>query len=214
MRLCLFILSLLLVNCRPALAADTDGATPQDVTFCQLAKDPSAFYGRRIRIRAIYNYMFEIQHLESPACCPDRMGEIWVEIEAGLERDSQRQFNKFPKGMGVVLATFVGTFEGGGNGYGPFAERYRLTVDQIEKVERTARSSSKQDNPAWVPKNCETSDSPPVKQSSSTVMDETLRADASRATPEKQEASGSYAHDALEQTAGMIRGRNPSPTTR
>lgn len=42
---------------------------PQDVTYCQLANDPSAFSDKRIRIRAIYAYMFEVSALRAPTCC-------------------------------------------------------------------------------------------------------------------------------------------------
>jgi hypothetical protein len=124
---------------------------PQDVTYCQLAKDPSAFSGKRIHIRAIYRYMFEIQRLEPPACCPDRMEKTWVEIDAGLEGDSLKQFKKFPKGMGVVLVVFVGRFVAGGP-YGDGGYKFKLAVDRIEAVERTSRSSRRQENPACAEK--------------------------------------------------------------
>ncbi len=194
MRLRLFILSFLLLNCSPVRAHNNPETMPQEVTYCQLAKDPSAFSGKRIRVRAIYRYMFEIQRLEPPACCPDRMDKTWVEIVSGLEGDSLKQFNKFPKGMGLVLAVFVGRFDAGGP-YGDGGYRFKLTVDRIEAVERTSRSSRRQDDPAWVPKNCETSGTAPAKEHSSVILHETLHANGAGQSPEKY---GSYTYDAPE----------------
>jgi hypothetical protein len=145
--------TLLLLNCCVAQATNEPEIAPKEVTYCQLAKDPSPFVGRRLRIRAIYRYGFEIQRLESAVCCPERGAKIWVEMGT-LEEDSQKLLHKFPKGMGLVLAVFVGTFEGGGP-YGDGGYRFRLTVDQIEKIESTARASPGHD-PVWVPQNCET----------------------------------------------------------
>ena len=153
----LLALSLLLLNCRPTHAGREPEATPQDVTYCQLAKDPSAFSGRRIRIRAIYSYMFEVSHLKSPTCCPERGALIWVDFDEELRGNSKKLFHKFPEGMGVVLAVFVGKIETG-KVYGPFAERVRLVVDQIEKIEEKAKPRVGQ-NPSWVPQNCEFSGS-------------------------------------------------------
>lgn len=156
----LVIISVVLfLNCYLARATNNPEGTVQEVRFCDLAKNPAAFSGKRIRVRAIYRYAFEIDRLESSTCCPDLGAKIWVEIEPGLEGSSRKFYQRFPKGTGVVLATFAGTFESGGT-YGTFADKYKLTVDQIEKVEQTARSSRKQDDPTWVPKNCEASATP------------------------------------------------------
>ena len=47
-----------LLTCCTAWAGDGRQA-PLDVSYCQLAKDPSAWTGKRIRVRAIYHYGFE-----------------------------------------------------------------------------------------------------------------------------------------------------------
>jgi hypothetical protein len=151
----LFILSLLLSSCWQMRAANKAVDVPQDVSYCQLAKDPSAFSGKRIRIRGIYSYMFEVSRLKSPTCCSMRDAQIWVDFDEELEGSSKRLFHKFPEGMGIVLAVFVGKVETG-NVYGPFGERIRLVVDQIEKLEKKARPSAGQ-TPSWVPQNCENS---------------------------------------------------------
>jgi hypothetical protein len=95
--------------------------------------------------------MFEVSRLKSPTCCPERDVSIWVDFDEELKGRSQKLRDKFPKGMGLVLAAFVGRFETEGP-YGDGGYRFRLTVDQIEKVERTSRSHRRQDDPAWVPK--------------------------------------------------------------
>jgi hypothetical protein len=137
-----------------AAAAQQHGSAIQEVSYCDLIKSPLSFSGKQIRVRAIYKYGFEIQRLDPPVCCPERGTEIWVETEGNLEGNSRKLFRKFPKGMGLALATFVGTFESGGP-YGDGGYPFKLTVDQIEKLEATAKPSPSHD-PAWVPENCET----------------------------------------------------------
>src|SRR5258707_6551610 len=89
-------------------------ATAQAVAYCDLIKDAQSFSGKRIRVRAIYKYGFEIQRLDPPLCCPNRGLKIWVEIGEHLPNSSEKRFRKLPKGMGLALVTFVGTFESGG----------------------------------------------------------------------------------------------------
>ncbi len=151
----LFTLSFLLSNCCLTRAGSKPETEPQDVTYCQLAKDPSAFSGTRIRTRAIYSYMFEVSRLKSPTCCSERDALIWVDFDEELQGNSKKLFHKFPKSMGLVLAVFVGKIETG-KVYGPYGERVRLVVDQIEKVEEKAKPPAGQ-NPAWVPQDCKSS---------------------------------------------------------
>lgn len=161
-KLCIVGLVLvLLALLRPAEAQQSE-ATAQSVAYCDLIKAPQSFSGKRIRVRAIYKYGFEIQRLDPPMCCPERGLKIWVEMEEELQGDSRKLFRKLPRGMGLALATFVGTFESGGP-YGDGGYRFKLTVDQIEKLEGTAKASPSH-NPAWVPQNCEKSDAAPIKQ--------------------------------------------------
>lgn len=155
MRFCLGILAAIVLSCGTARPDTKPQTSKVDISYCRLASDPSTFSGKRIRIRAIYRYAFEIQRLESPTCCPQRGPKIWVEISAGLEGRSEKLFRKLDKqGAGVALVVFVGRFEGGGP-YGSFGDRFQLSVDEIEKVERVSRSSLRQGDPAWVPQNCE-----------------------------------------------------------
>jgi hypothetical protein len=151
------VLVLLALSC--SAAGQKPESALQTVSYCDLINAPQQFAGRRIRVRAIYKYGFEIQRLDSPACCPERGVKIWVEIETGLEGLSLRLYHKFPKGMGLALATFEGTFESGGP-YGDGGYRLRFTVDKIGKLEAMAKPSAHHD-PAWVPKECETSNATP-----------------------------------------------------
>jgi hypothetical protein len=159
----------LLMLCRPAEARQSE-ATAQAVAYCDLVKSPQSFSGKRIRVRAIYKYGFEIQRLDPPMCCPERELKIWVEMEAKLQGNSLKLFRKFPKGMGLALATFVGTFESGGP-YGDGGYRFKFAVDEIEKLEGTAKASPSH-NPAWVAQNCEKSDAAPTKPLAPTALHE------------------------------------------
>ena len=155
MRIAVALSIFFLMSCCSTLAKSNPPGTRQDVNLCDLAHDPSAFSGKRIRVRAIYRYDFEMQSLASPACCPVAPPDIAVVVQVAAEEEGKfpQVFRRFQKHGGLLLATFTGTFEAGGP-YGNLAYRYRLTVDHVEKVERTARLSSKQADPAWVQKNC------------------------------------------------------------
>jgi hypothetical protein len=146
--------------------AQTPDAAVMEISYCDLVKAPQQFAGKRIRVRAIFKDGFEIQSLDPPACCPEYRAKIWVAIKDGLQRSSLKIYRKFPKGMGLSLATFEGTFQAGGP-YGDGGYRLKLTVDKIEKLEATARISTHHE-PAWVPKNCETSDAVPKQNTRDT----------------------------------------------
>ena len=134
-----------------AIGSHAKAETLEEVTVCQLAKNPTAYSGKRIRIRAIYSYMFEVSRLKSPTCCPESGSLIWVDFDEGKAEGLLRQL---PEGMGVVLAVFVGTVETG-KVYGSFGERVRLVVDRIEKIEQREHHPHPNRSPKWVPQNCE-----------------------------------------------------------
>lgn len=150
-RIAAVALVLIISSC---FATAQEPETVQPVSYCDLVKAPQEFAGKRIRVRAIYKYGFEIQRLDSPVCCPDNGGKIWVEIESRLGRDSLKLYRKFPKGMGLALATFEGSVESGGP-FGDGGYRLKFTVKKIEKLEAVAKASAQHD-PVWVPTNCNT----------------------------------------------------------
>jgi hypothetical protein len=162
MKRCILITSLLFSwNCFGWQGIDADHNPTQDVSYCELAKNPTLFAGKRIRVRAIYTYGFEIQRLDPPSCCQERQVKIWVEILTDrLKGQSLQLFHKLPRDMGRSLATFEGTFESGG----PYADgyRFRVTIDKIEKLEAAAKPSSLA--PKWLPQNCETPSAAPLQQ--------------------------------------------------
>jgi hypothetical protein len=135
-----------------AHTSDNPQKSFQDVNFCELVRNPSAFSGKRIRVRAIYRYFFEIDRLEAPSCCPKSAERISVQVSSDLEGKSRTFFRSFPK-AGLALGTFVGTLETGDN-YGTLGERSRLLIDEIESVEHAARFSKRKE-PRWVPKGCD-----------------------------------------------------------
>ena len=81
MRLRLLAIFLLLPYSREATASPKYETEPQDISYCQLAGDPGKFSGKRIRIQAIYSYMFEVSSLRPPTCCTEH--ERSRDLDAG-----------------------------------------------------------------------------------------------------------------------------------
>jgi hypothetical protein len=112
-------LALLLLSFPGSSPAREHAIPVPTVTYCELVKAPESFAGKRIRVRAVYKYGFEIQRLDPPQCCPGKPVDIWVEL-GDLEGRSRRLARAFPKGMGLALGVFAGVFEGPA-GYGHLA---------------------------------------------------------------------------------------------
>jgi len=93
--------------------------------------------------------MFEVSSLESPTCRPIQGAKIWVDFD---DEKAKGLLRKLPKGMGTVLAIFVGKVEAG-KAFGPNDEQVRLIIDKIEKVEQRKRPKADQ-RPDWIPQNC------------------------------------------------------------
>jgi hypothetical protein len=95
----LLTLSVFLSNCCLTSPSRKSETVPLDFTYCQLAKDPSAFSGKQIRIRVIYSYMFEVSRLKSPTCCAERDALIWVSssslVRLKLARSTDSLVNEF-----------------------------------------------------------------------------------------------------------------------
>jgi hypothetical protein len=144
---------LLSVNCFAGQKAEKPVSTAQGITYCELAKNPSSFMRKRIRVRAIYSYMFEVSRLKAPECCPGRDFPIWVEFSEEVKGSSKRLLRRFPK-AGSVLATFEGLLEGTGP-YGDGGYQFKFTVDRIENLEHKTNPSPA-NRPEWMP-NCEIS---------------------------------------------------------
>lgn len=141
--------------CINAKADDNIKSPPQEVTYCQLTKNPSAYLGKQVMVRAVLEYGFEIQILKSPVCCPEVEPIVGVEFSTGMNDRSEKLFHKLDKGMGVALAVFVGRFDRVSNSSSqlPSGDRFELTVDGIETVEKSVRWH-RGSRPGWVPKNC------------------------------------------------------------
>jgi len=92
--------------------------------------------------------MFEVSVLKPAKCCEGENHTIWVDFVENMDSRSEKLVRQFPEGMGVVLATFEGTFQYNGNTNG----EYRLLVDEVKNVERKKKTSGA--IPAWVPR-CE-----------------------------------------------------------
>lgn len=151
MRLSLLAMFLLFSNACEATALPKFETEPQDISYCQLAGDPAKFSGKRVRIRAIYAYMFEVSTLKPSSCCNEHDISMWVDFDSQLEGKSKRFLNKFPKGMGFVLGVFVGTIQTG-DAYGT-GQHVHFLVEHIEEVNQQANPPSGK-FPAWIPQNC------------------------------------------------------------
>jgi hypothetical protein len=136
-----------------SVGAQEQKAQAMEVSYCDLARTPQSFSGKRIRVRAVYRYGFEIQRLDSPECCPNGEIKVWVDTEQEPNGGSLDLLRKLPKGMGLALATFSGKFEIGGP-YGDGGYRFRFTIDRIERLEAKAKPSARHE-PDWAPQNCE-----------------------------------------------------------
>jgi hypothetical protein len=155
MKVCLVIASVLIpFSCFAKQKVENHGGSAQEVTYCDLMRNPSSFTGRRIRVRAVYTYMFELSRLKPPVCCAKSDVPIWVEFSDQMKGNSRKLFHRFPKGMGFVLATFEGTFEGDGP-YGDGGYRFKFAVDGIANLERKTNPRPPY-RPEWVP-DCEAS---------------------------------------------------------
>jgi hypothetical protein len=149
----IFAVSFLIVG-SAAKADDNDAAVPLEVTYCQLVGNPSAYVRKRIIVRAIYEYGFEVRVLKSPACCPEIEPKVGVAFEPEMDNHSQKLFRKLDKGMGTALVLFAGTFEKVSNSSSqlPSGERFQLSVNRIERVEKSVRWQGS--DPVWAPNDC------------------------------------------------------------
>jgi hypothetical protein len=145
---------ILLIACSAALGDNNGQSPPREVAYCQLLSNPSAYLGKRVMVRAIFSYGFEVQMLKSPVCCPQVEPQFGVEFDLADNR-SEKLLHKLDKGMGVALAVFVGRFDRVSNVSSqlPSGERFQLSVDRIEKVEKSVWWGQGT-GPAWVPKDC------------------------------------------------------------
>ncbi len=122
----------------------------REVAYCQLAKDPSAYRGMRIRVRGVYRFAsgIEFSILQAPECCPEsRLKEIPVTIDGTPEypaRKSDRLVKKLSrKSNGIALVEFLGDFDG-----------TDLYVQKVEQIEHLSPLPDRAPDPSWVPRNC------------------------------------------------------------
>jgi hypothetical protein len=161
MKLLTFLAALILsaANCALSAAAPVDhpNSPVQDVSFCQLAKAPSEFEGKPIRIRGIYRYVLEGSNFEQPECCPGQPLERFHVVINGNpmypDAHSERLARKLTANMsGIALVVFVGTFHGN-----------VLEVDRVVGIERLSHPKDRDHDPLWVPRHCELGPHAPSK---------------------------------------------------
>ena len=125
------------------------GTLVQEVTFCQLAKNPAEFAGTPIRIRGIYRYALEENEFEPAECCPQQMRERFhARIDGNPmypDAHSKRLARKLAKNMSATaLVVFVGTLNG-----------HLMEVEKVERIEKLSHPTDREHVPSWVPQNCE-----------------------------------------------------------
>ena len=132
-----------------AAPVDPPNSPIHDVSFCQLAKAPSEFAGKLIRIRGIYRYVLEESDFEQPECCPEQVLErfrvVINENPMYPDAHSERLARKLTARMsGIALVVFVGALHGD-----------VLGVDRVERIERLSHPKDSDHDPLWVPRHCE-----------------------------------------------------------
>ena len=99
--------------------------------FCDLLKNPEKYNGRKVTIRATYQYGYEWSYLY---CLDCRDQKVWLDIPVDLDDASQKALKHLPKEAGIVNATLYGVFIGPGS-YGHLnGFRYRFTAEKVENV--------------------------------------------------------------------------------
>jgi len=129
-----------------ARAASQSHDAAQQVTYCQLIANPGQYVGKRVRVRAIFRYAFELQRLEPETCCSGKGPGIWVKMLLDSDSPSEKRFRRLPKGEGIALLTVIGKFE---KENGMFGEQFTLHVDELGKIERTSHSADLKTRPFW-----------------------------------------------------------------
>jgi len=101
------------------------------VNFCDLIRNPEAYDGKTITVRATYRYGFEWSELYCLECLDK--GKAWLELPSTLDDASTKQLKLTPKGAGIVNLTVTATFESGGH-FGHMGYRYKFVASQIADV--------------------------------------------------------------------------------
>jgi hypothetical protein len=149
---------LLLPHAIQAQSAPPESASPQDVTACDLIKDPRAYDGKEIRVRVIYVSLAEDSVFRSPDCCSGAKLSPWVDFSDDMDRISEHIRKHIDTGNTLALVTLTGVVEARAGGH----VNGRILVDHLEKLEHTAKAYHLPD-PAWVP-DCDPRTPPPPQK--------------------------------------------------
>lgn len=114
------------------LSLGTAAPAQRLVPLCDLLRNPTAYSGREVTVRATYRYGFEWQELYCLDCLD--MGKAWLEVFSELDPVSERALKKMPEGAGVVNVTVEGTFMSGSTYGHQNAYRYKFVARRISNV--------------------------------------------------------------------------------
>ena len=102
------------------------------VGLCELLRNPKAYNGKEVVVRATYQYGFEWSYLYCLDCL--EKGKTWLQIDDDLDNASAKSLRRLPKGSGIVTLTVQGVFVTGST-YGHLnSYRYQLVAKKIGKM--------------------------------------------------------------------------------
>lgn len=126
-------------------AQSSSDASP--VEYCHLIKNPAAYDGKQVTLRATYRYGFEWQEIYCLKCRD--LGKTWLEIWDPTKKSSEI-LKKLPNDDGTVNATFTGTFQSSGGPFGDGSYRFRFLLREISQAELLTKSGA---DPNALPEN-------------------------------------------------------------
>lgn len=132
-----FILAQLVVFGSDIKGQSSSGAIP--VEYCDLIKNPEAYDGKEVTVRATYRYGFEWQEIYCLEC--RNLGKTWLEIW-DITKKSKKIFRKFPENDGTFNAIFTGIFQSSKGPFGDGGYPYRFMLKEISQAELVTRSGA------------------------------------------------------------------------
>jgi hypothetical protein len=123
--------------------AKSDSHDIPTVTYCDLVGHQDLYNNKRVRIRAVFSYGWEISYLGDVVCDPaktpmikdGKRGVIWVDLEPYSGKGDPDGTSKKLQEYGVKDLTAVGTFSTGMPGYGHMGTgRVHFTIEHVERM--------------------------------------------------------------------------------
>ena len=104
----------------------------EQVPLCDLVRNPAAYNGLRLSVKAVYSYGYEWQELLCTECRAE--GKIWATFQTDAVGRLRRQLNKAPRDQGIVTGKFTGVFHASGGPFGDGTFRFEFVIEQAQQV--------------------------------------------------------------------------------